>query len=233
MSKKRVKVEDISEPVDGYLSKVESEDLKPLPAPLNEPPPDMKPLTDDAREKYESDLDGTMVLSIPKPKDAAEEKALVEKFLSGLEKLFSEGGQLDLPAAAGPCPWSTARTATRAPKPVTSTRRAATTSSTGPIYRSEILRRIYFKYIKKAAASTDFRARQHRPQLGDRGPPHRALLPLQPVPALRPDLPDRRRQRLLSREMRKIASQEMGISPKELHQEGAPCCSSRPDRPPA
>ncbi len=36
-----------------------------------------------------------------------------------------------------------------------------------PIYRSEILRRIYFKYVKKAVA---LGPRRHRPQLGGRWP---------------------------------------------------------------
>jgi hypothetical protein len=46
-------------------------------------------------------------------------------------------------------------------------------------------------------------------------------LPLQPLPSLRADLPHRRRQRAAGHELRKLFSQEMGIAPKELHDNGS------------
>jgi Fe-S oxidoreductase len=221
MSKKRVKVEDISEPVDGYLSKVESEDLKPLPAPLNEPPPDMKPLTDDAREKYESDLDGTMVLSIPKPKDAAEEKALVEKFLSGLEKLFQKNNN-----------WTFLQPLTLS---MDHCARCHTCSDSchiyemsgknaiyRPAYRSEVMRRLYKRHVKEGGSLlADFR----HGKIKLNWPTVARLAEL----SYRCNLCRRCAQTcpvgcdngLIAHELRKLFSMEMGISPKELHEKGS------------
>ena len=88
---KRVKVEDISKPSE-KLSDLNKEDFKPLPPPFDSPDstPDFAPLKDEVKEKYESSLDDTIAVSLPKPKSKEEEDVLVMKFLSGLQKLFTE-----------------------------------------------------------------------------------------------------------------------------------------------
>ena len=65
MSKKRVRVEDISKP-SPQLTELRKEDFKPLPAPFDTPDktPDFKPLTEEAREKFESSTDFTIGLDI-------------------------------------------------------------------------------------------------------------------------------------------------------------------------
>ena len=76
-------------------------------------------------------------------------------------------------------------------------------------------------------------ARRHRAELAAGRPAHRTRLPLQPVPALRADLPDRRGQR----PDRPRAAE--ALQPGDGHRaQGAPrqrarCCSSRSARPPA
>ena len=72
--------------------RLDSNEIVPLPPPYDgaEGTPEWKPLTDAAKEQYEATLDDTIAVSIPRPKTKEEEEALVKKFLSGLEKLFSK-----------------------------------------------------------------------------------------------------------------------------------------------
>ena len=148
MSKKRVKIEDISKP-SRKLSELRKEDFKPLPPPLDKPEatPDFAPLSDSAKEKYESSLDDTIALSIPKPKDKKEEDELVAKFLSGLEKLFSKEDNwtflqplllsMEHCAACHTCSDACHIYEASGRNPIYR-----------PSYRSEVFRRLYKKYVK-------------------------------------------------------------------------------------
>ena len=71
---------------------VEDSDLMPLPPHTLEPDeePPWKPLSEEERQNYEASLDDTLILDIPKPKSAEEEKELVRKFLNGLARLFQK-----------------------------------------------------------------------------------------------------------------------------------------------
>jgi len=91
MTIKRVRIEDISKPSE-KLTELKKEDFKPLPPPFDTPEacPDFEPLKEEAKKKYESSLDDTIALSIPKPQSREEEDALVKKFISGMEKLFTK-----------------------------------------------------------------------------------------------------------------------------------------------
>ena len=68
--KKRIKVEDISKP-STKLTELRKKDFKPLPPPFETPEstPDFAPLSEKSREQYESSLDDTIAVSIPKPKN--------------------------------------------------------------------------------------------------------------------------------------------------------------------
>ena len=90
-----------------------------------------------------------------------------------------------------------------------------------PTFRSEILRRLYFKYVKHGGLLS---AWQH----GDielNWPLVARLIelvvPLQSLPALRAVLPHRRDNGLVAHELRKLFSQEMGIAPREIHENGS------------
>jgi hypothetical protein len=74
------------------LSPVVPEDLVPLPPPYDNPAdePAWKELSPEAKERLVCNLDGVVALSVPKPKDEAEEKEYVEKFRAGLKKLLEK-----------------------------------------------------------------------------------------------------------------------------------------------
>ncbi|MEW5994978.1 MAG: (Fe-S)-binding protein, partial [Candidatus Zixiibacteriota bacterium] len=63
----------------------------PLPPPYDQLDlqPKIRPLSDSQKEKYECGLDGITAAMIPKPKTEDEKKDLIEKFFSGLSKLFN------------------------------------------------------------------------------------------------------------------------------------------------
>ncbi|MFH0813855.1 MAG: (Fe-S)-binding protein, partial [Pseudomonadota bacterium] len=91
MKAKRIKVEDISTK-SGQLAEINPEEFMKLPYPYDTPEsqPPLKQLTEDQKAKYECDLDGFMALKMPKPKSKEEEQELVNKFLAGLNKLLSK-----------------------------------------------------------------------------------------------------------------------------------------------
>lgn len=86
-----VELTDISQD-GGLLADISIEDQIPLPPPFDKlsDEPAHTPLTDAAKEKYESDLDMTIAVNIPRPESKEEEERLVNSFLSGMKKLFEE-----------------------------------------------------------------------------------------------------------------------------------------------
>jgi Fe-S oxidoreductase len=74
------------------LVNIDPQELIPLPAPYDtiEELPELIQLSDAQQEKCDSSLDGFAALSLPKPKDEAEEKEWVEKFLNGVRKLLDK-----------------------------------------------------------------------------------------------------------------------------------------------
>ncbi len=222
MSYKRVKVEDISKNTD-VLSPTPVEELKPLPAPYDKQDelPEPRELSEKVREKFECDLDGTLVLNYPKPKSAEEERVLVEKFLTGLEKLFQAENNwtflqplllsMDHCAKCHTCSEACHIYEASGENPIYR-----------PSYRSEILRRLYKKYVKKGGGLlADFRH-------------GRIVLNWKTVIRLaelsyRCNLCRRCAQTcpigvdnaMIAREIRKLFSMELNISPKELHEHGS------------
>ncbi|MHC4077158.1 MAG: (Fe-S)-binding protein, partial [Planctomycetota bacterium] len=78
---------------EGPLAHLDPEDKIPLPPPFDkiDEEPVFEPLADDIKERYECGLDDTIVLRLPKPQTKEEEQELVDKFISGVTKLFNEG----------------------------------------------------------------------------------------------------------------------------------------------
>ena len=217
-----MKIEDISQE-ENFLSEFRKEDLKPLPAPLDKPAatPDITPLSESAKEKFESGLDGTIALSIPRPKTKAEEDRLVEKFLGGMEKLFQKENNwtflqplllsMDHCARCHTCSEACHIYEMSGHNPIYR-----------PTYRSEVFRRIYRKFVKSGGnLLSDFR--HGRMKLNWRTVARLAEL------SYRCNLCRRCAQTcpvgvdngLMAREIRKVFSQELGISPKELHDNGS------------
>jgi Fe-S oxidoreductase len=215
------RIEDVSKPTKQWTH-VDRDDLMPLPEPLADKNAETKwePLTDAEREKYEASLDDTLILDIPKPKTKEEEQELVRKFLSGLSKLFNEADN-----------WPFLRPLTLTIEHCANCQTCSDSchifeaSGRNPVYRptcrAEILRRIYFKYIKPGG--TFFGTWRH----GDIDLNWTTVARLAEL-SYRCNLCRRCAQTcpigadngLVAREIRKLFSQELGIYTKELHQNG-------------
>ncbi len=193
-----------------------------LPHPLDNPSevPQLKPLSAKTQDAYECALDDTCAVSIPQPKSEEEERELVRKFLTGLEKLFTKENN-----------WTFLQplllTMEHCAKCQTCSDSCHIYEASGknelyrPTYRSEIMRRLYYKYVKKGGLVS---AWQH----GDivvNWPLIARLIEL----SYRCNLCRRCAQTcpigadngLVAHELRKLFSQEMGIAAKELHDSGS------------
>jgi len=221
-ARKKIRLQDVSRRTEEPLVTVTAEDLMPLPPPFDhmEARAPYSPLSEEQKKRVECSLDGVSALSLPKPKNKEEEDKLVERFLAGLHKLLSQDDN-----------WAFWQPLIQS---LESCVRCQTCSDACPVYvssgnqeiyrpthKSEILRRIINKYVKK-------RGKLLSKLTGDdielNWPAVARLAEL----AYRCSLCRRCAQRcplgsdngLIGRELRKLFSQEMGIAPKELHDSG-------------
>ncbi len=204
------------------LVHIETCDLMPLPVPEGDVGKDRPwtPLSANTRQTYECGLDDTCAASVPQPKTKDEEDALVRKFLSGLEKLFERENN-----------WTFLQplllTMEHCAKCQTCADACHIFEASGrnelyrPTFRSEILRRLYFKFVRGGGIIS---AWQH----GDielNWPLVARLIEL----SYRCNLCRRCAQvcpigadnGLVAHELRKLFSQEMGIAAKEIHDQGS------------
>jgi Fe-S oxidoreductase len=218
MTKKRVKIEDISKPSE-KLSELRQEDFKPFPVPLDTP--DFPPLSEKAREDFESSLDDTIALSLPKPKTKKEEDELVAKFLSGMEKLFSKENNwtflqplllsMEHCATCHTCSDSCHIYEASGQNPIYR-----------PAYRSEVFRRLYKKYIKgnggllaawqAGEIDLNWTTVARLAELSYRCNLCRRCAQTCPIGV---------DNALIAHEIRKLFSMEMGIAARELHKDGS------------
>jgi Fe-S oxidoreductase len=220
--KEKLRLSDISRSGKKPLIHLENEDLMRLPVPLEDPSKDRpwSPLSAQVKEKYECSLDDTCAVNVPQPKSEAEEAELVSKFLSGLDKLFSRENN-----------WTFLQplvlTMEHCARCQTCSAACHIFEASGnnelyrPTYRSEILRRLYFKYVKHGSFLSAW-------QNGDiklNWPLVARLIEL----SYRCNLCRRCAQTcpigadngLVAHELRKLFSQELGIAAKELHDNGS------------
>ncbi len=216
-----MKIRDISKKTERLID-IKSEDLMPLPPPYDkqgsEPP--LKGLTKEQEVKYESSLDGFLAIGIPKPATKEEEDVLVEKFLSGLEKLLSKENNwtflqplfhsleycVKCQICNDACPAYVA---------------SGKKEIYRPTYRPEILRQIIEKHIKKKGKFLSFVG-------GNDIELNWTLISRLAELAYRCTLCRKCAQvcplgvdnALISHEIRKLFSQELGIAPKEIHELG-------------
>jgi Fe-S oxidoreductase len=222
IKRKKIRLQDISLRTEEPLITITADDLMPLPPPLEKI--GMKPpyplLSAAKRKEYECSLDGVSAVSIPRPKTKQEEDQLVERFLRGLQKLLSQDDNWLFWQPLIQSLESCVRCQTcsdACPVYVSS----GNQEIYRPTYKSEVLRRIINKYIKK-------RGKVLSKLMGEdielNWPTVARLAEL----AYRCSLCRRCAQRcplgsdngLIGRELRKLFSQEMGIAPKELHDVG-------------
>jgi Fe-S oxidoreductase len=208
--------------VDGKpLVHLENGDLMALPEPLSsgrERP--KRPLSEQVRQRSECLLDDTCAVNVPQPKSREEEDALIRRFLSGLDKLFSRENN-----------WTFLQplllTMEHCARCQTCAESCHIFEASGrndlyrPTFRTEVLRRVYYKHVRRGGLLS---AWQH----GDieiNWPMIARLIEL----SYRCNLCRRCAQTcpigadngLAAHELRKLFSQEMGISARELHETGS------------
>ncbi len=220
--KDKLKLSDMSRPDRKPLTHLENEELMPLPYPLDSPEKDhdWKTLTEKVVASVECGLDDTCAINIPQPKTKEEEDELVRKFLAGLDKLFTKENNWTF---LQPLILSMEHCA----KCQTCSDACHIYEASGenemyrPTFRSEIMRRLYFKSVKHGGVLS---AWQH----GDieiNWPLVARLAEL----AYRCNLCRRCAQTcpigadngLVAHELRKLFSQELGINAKECHDNGS------------
>jgi len=215
------KIEDISKP-SVQLAHLHETDLEPLPAPYDklEELPGFKRLADAAKERYEGTLDDTIALGLPKPESEEEEKEYVDKFLNGLHKLFTEENNWTFLEPLILSMEHCARCQTCVDDcPVYES--SGKNEIYRPTYRSEVLRRLYFKYVKPG--NKWFKKFQQ----GDIELNWTLISRLYEL-SYRCTLCRRCAQScpigvdngLITHELRKLFSQELGWHPSELHKTG-------------
>ncbi|ATW28857.1 4Fe-4S ferredoxin [Candidatus Formimonas warabiya] len=210
-------------PQDRQLSQPSLDRLMKLPFPYDQPgaEPPLKEWKGDWKEKNCTFLDGYAGMeNLVRPQTKEEEEALVNKFLKGMEKIFSQDTNR---AMLQPLLLSFEYCA----KCHTCSESCHVYQASGkneiyrPIFRSEIFRRIAKKYLdSKGNLVGTWRA-------GDGDLNWETVARLGEL-AYRCNLCRRCAQTcplgldnaLLAREIRKIFSQEMGIAPKPLHEKG-------------
>lgn len=213
------KINDIGRGGDEPLLEISNQDWMPLPCPAD-PQRSIKPVTDEQRNRFEHSLDGISALGIIKPKSKAEEDRLVQRFLSGLRKLLSRDDNWTF--------WQPLLYSLEScVKCQTCGDACPIYLSSGkqeiyrPTYRGEVLRRIIKKYIKKGGRIL---SGLNGEEIELNWPTVARLAEL----AYRCTLCRRCAQwcplgvdnALIAREIRKLFSQELGIAPKELHDDG-------------
>ena len=219
MKKGKTKVKDISRGGDEPLLEISSQDGIPLPCPFDQPL-SIRPLTDEQKNRFENSLDGISALGISKPKSKGEEDKLVQGFLTGLKKLLSCDDN-----------WTFWQPLVQS---LESCVRCQTCSDACPIYlssgkqeiyrptyRVDVLRRIIKKYVKRGGKIL---SKLNGEEIDLNWPTIARLAEL----AYRCTLCRRCAQwcplgvdnALISREIRKLFSQELGLAPKELHDSG-------------
>jgi Fe-S oxidoreductase len=219
--KETIRPSDMARDRGKKLLHLEQQDLMPLPSPFTDASAERpwSQLPADVEAKYECGLDDTCAVSVPQPKTKEEEDRLVAAFLSGLQKLFTRENN-----------WTFLQplvlTMEHCAKCQTCADACHVYEASGqaeiyrPTYRSEVLRRLYFKHVKGGGLLSTW---QHG-EIEVTWPLVARLIEL----SYRCNLCRRCAQTcpigadngLVAHELRKLFSQEMGIAAKELHENG-------------
>jgi Fe-S oxidoreductase len=220
--KKSLKLTDLSENGDIQLTGVDIDELIPLPPPYDSSAelPGWKRLTEDQQERLVCNLDGFVALGLPRPQNKEEEEKYCGQFVSGLKKLLSPENNwtflqplllsLDYCARCQTCNDSCHIYVA-----------SGMNDLYRPTYRTEVFRRLINKYVKPGGK---LRARLGRGDIELNWATISRLYEL----SYRCNLCRRCAQAcpmgvdnaLITRELRKLFSQELGWAPGELHEKG-------------
>ncbi len=222
MARKKITLNDISKNGDQQMLDIPLKDLMPLPFDCDPPSdgPAVSPLSDEQKNRYECSLDGVVVVGLPKPKSKEEEQKMVDSFLSGLRKLLSQDDNWTF--------WQqlmlTLDTCVRCQ---TCNDACPIYISSGkqeiyrPTYRSELVRKIKEKYLDKGGKvlsklrgndiELNYATVARLAELAYRCTMCRRCAKWCPVGS---------DNALVTHELRKLFSQEMGLAAPELHERG-------------
>ncbi len=222
-TKKKVTIQDLSRQTEENLIDIKAEDLMPLPPPYDKPENDplFTELKDVYKEKYETSLDGTVAVGIERPSSKEQEELLVQKFLSGLQKLLSKTDN-----------WTFLQplmlTLENCAKCQTCSLACPVFESSGqqeiyrPTFRSEVLRAIIRKYLSPGGKffgrfngsniDLNWKTIARLAELSYRCTLCRRCAKTCPMGL---------DNGLVTHELRKLFSQELGIAAKELHEKGS------------
>lgn len=212
----------MSRPGGDPIAHVDSSSLMPLRAPLDDPARERawKPLSDQAKLRYECILDDTCAVSVPRPPTPEAEAELVRAFLSGLDKLFTRENNWTFlqPLLLSMEHCARCQTCASACHIFEASGRNEVYR---PTYRSDVVRRLYFKCVRRGGLLS---AWLHG-DIDVNWPLVARLIEL----AYRCNLCRRCAQTcpigvdngLIAHELRKVFSQEMGIAPREIHDNGS------------
>ncbi len=217
---KSLKPSDIAKSSD-CLCHIEQGELSPLPPPYEDfNQSTITALKPEKIKNIESSLDDTVAIGIPKPASPEEEEKLVNQFLSGLKKLFEKDNNWTFlqPLMLSMEHCAKCQTCSAAcPVYEMSGRKEIYR----PIFRSEVLRRIYRKYLKQGGRimskltgdiDLNWTAIARLAELSYRCTLCRRCATVCPIGV---------DNGLINHEIRKLFSQEMGIAPKEIHEKGS------------
>ena len=205
----------------GQLVELDVETLPPLPHPYedwqDEPTPD---LSEHVKSEFETNLDGTVAVRIKQPETEEEREALVAKFLSGLEKLFDKENNWTFLQ-----PWLLS--IDNCVKCNTCADVCPIFESSGrseiyrPLFRAETIRRIAKRNGSMVGRLVDRFTGSDLPITWDMVArlaelSYRCTLCRRCAQACPMGVDNG----MITRELRKLFSQEMGIHPTELHDDG-------------
>jgi Fe-S oxidoreductase len=222
MTSKKVTPSDIGK-APGQLVELRPEDFAPLPAPSVGAPeqPPLKQLSESQKARIEHSLDGFSAIGLPRPQTPEEEEKLVEGFLSGLRKLLSSNDNWTFlqPLLLSIENCTRCQTCSEACPVFTMSGRQEIYR---PTYRAEVLRRIvkkyltpggkYFGKLRGADVDLNWKTVSRLAELAYRCTLCRRCASTCPIGV---------DNGLITHELRKLFSQELGISPKEIHASGS------------
>ena len=213
-------IKDFSQ-LDGNLAALDPENFMKLPYPYEDwIDPPIKDLTDDQKNRLEHSLDGLSAVQITKPQTGKEKEELVAKFLSGLKKLLSKENNWTflqpLMLSMENC-MKCQSCSEECPIFISSGREEIYR----PIFRGEILRRIINKYLKQGGKffqklsgsdiNLNWETIARLAELSYRCTLCRRCAMACPIGV---------DNGLITREIRVLFSQELGLAPEELHSAG-------------
>jgi Fe-S oxidoreductase len=216
-----MRAEDISKKTD-RLVEIKPSDLPPLPPPYDKEEEDpLAELTDDQKGKWEHSLDGVSAITLPKPQTPEEEEKLVKAFLSGLEKLMNREDNwtflqplmlsMDYCAKCQTCAQACPVFEASGGKDIYR-----------PTFRADVIRKIAKKYLSPGGKvlagfrghdiDLNWEAIARLAELTYRCTLCRRCTQICPVGV---------DNGLITHELRKLLSQELGIAAAEIHEKGS------------